>query len=271
MDCGDIVNWDGDALCLQLISNEDEWGAGGSGVAFTEDEEGVAETASVSIDSDGMGMVVYEVMDANPVAKESIDLWVWYEWEADTTADLPSPGTSQVRVGFAPLATSDGDYGFVADDVSPRPRFIDAGGSPEDAFAIRRCTTTLLFPWITNQSGFDTGVAVSNTSVDWLGTDPQAGICTVHWHGTDSAGGTFLEYPSGVIGAGEQFLFVVSALAPDFQGYIIIVCEFQFAHGFAFITDGFGGVQTLAQGYLALILHYYDNDGARMAAETLGH
>jgi hypothetical protein len=42
--------------------------------------------------------------------------------------------------------------------------------------------------------------------------------------------------------------------APEFQGYIIAVCEFQYAHGFAFITDGFGGIPALAQGYLALVI-----------------
>ena len=274
-DCSDSSNWDGDALCLHLIDGEDEWGAGGSAEGYSE-TLGVPDPVAVDID-DGMGMAVYEVMDGNPIVKESIDIDVWYEWEADTTADNPSPGTSQIRANFAPLATSDGDYGFVADPVdaddteSPRPRFIDTGGTPEDAMSIRRCTTTLLFPWVVNRSGFDTGIAISNTSADWLETDPQAGICTVHWHGYDSAGGTFPDTPSSSIDAGKQFVFLVSNEAPDFQGYVIVVCEFQFAHGFAYITDGFGGVTTTAQGYLALILHYYDNDGARMAAETLGH
>ena len=269
-DCSNSDNWvplsqGGEpALCLYLISGADDWGAGGSLAAYNANA-GVA----VSIDSDGMGMIVYEVMDNNAFATESIDVPVKYTWVADTTNDEPKPGTTQMRANFAPLATSDGPYGFVADKVSPWPRFIDTGGTPEDAFSIRRCTTTLLFPWITNQSGFDTGVAISNTSADWLGTPHQQGICTVHWHGADSAGATFSDTPSGSIGAGEQFIFLVSTEAPDFQGYIIVVCEFQFAHGFAFISDGFGGVQTLAQGYLALILEEYDKEGGfRVAPEA---
>jgi len=40
----------------------------------------------------------------------------------------------------------------------------------------------------------------------------------------------------------------------EFQGYIIAQCEFQYGHGFAFITDGFGGIPALAQGYLALVI-----------------
>ena len=271
--CSSTANWDGDALCLHLIDGEDEWGAGGS---FA-DYGSVGGPVAVDIDSDGMGMAVYEVLDGNSFATESIDIAVWYEWESDTALDEPKPGTTQIRANFAPLATLDGDYGFVADPVdaddttSPRPRFIDTGGSPVDAASIRRCTTTLLFPWVVNVAGFDMGVAISNTSADWLETENQAGICTVHWHGTDTAGGTFSDTVSSTIGAGKQFVFLVSNEAPGFTGYIIVVCEFQFAHGFGYITDGFGGITTTAQGYLALILHYYDNDGARVAAETLGH
>jgi len=44
----------------------------------------------------------------------------------------------------------------------------------------------------------------------------------------------------------------MSGLAPGFQGYIIAVCNFQFAHGFAFISDL--GARNLAMGYLALVL-----------------
>jgi hypothetical protein len=46
--------------------------------------------------------------------------------------------------------------------------------------------------------------------------------------------------------------------APEFQGYVIAVCEFQYGHGFAFITDGFGGIPALAQGYLALVIPVTD-------------
>jgi uncharacterized protein (TIGR03437 family) len=42
------------------------------------------------------------------------------------------------------------------------------------------------------------------------------------------------------------------ASTPGFQGYIIAQCQFQYAHGFAFISDL--GAQRLAQGYLALVL-----------------
>jgi hypothetical protein len=40
--------------------------------------------------------------------------------------------------------------------------------------------------------------------------------------------------------------------APNFQGYMIAVCNFQYAHGFAFVSDV--GARNLAMGYLALII-----------------
>ena len=259
-DCNDISNWDSDGLCLQLVSGADAWGAGGTSVAFG------GGTASVAIDDDGMGMVVYEVKDAHPFVTESITLDALFTWSG-SAAD---PGTAQVVVNFAPIATGlEGEYSFVADGFSPRPRFIDTGSNPADAFSLRRCTTTLLFPWITNQASFDTGVVISNTSEDWLLTPPQSGICTIHWHGTDAGGATFSDTPSGIIDAGDQFIFLVSTEASGFQGYIIVVCEFQFAHGFAFLTDGFGSLPTMAQGYLGLVLEEADSPtGLRIGPEA---
>ena len=261
-DCNLKTNWDGDALCLQLITGADAWGAGGTSAAFGDGETDVA------IDGDGMGMVVYEVKDANPFVTESWDLEPSFDWDLGAA----DPGTAQIVVNFAPIATGlEDEYSFVADDVSPRPRFIDTGGDPADAFALRRCTTTLLFPWVTNQSNFDTGFAISNTSKDWLDTAHQSGVCRVHWHGVDIDGPTDAgddTESAGIILAGDQFIFLASGARPGFQGYVIVVCEFQFAHGFAFLSNSFGAPATLAQGYLALILEKYDLGGARVAPEA---
>ena len=41
---------------------------------------------------------------------------------------------------------------------------------------------------------------------------------------------------------------------PGFQGYLIATCRFQFAHGFAFITDGPIGQARVAEGYLGLVM-----------------
>jgi hypothetical protein len=54
----------------------------------------------------------------------------------------------------------------------------------------------------------------------------------------------------------------LSTIAPTFQGYVFAICNFQFAHGFAFISDV--GARNLAMGYLALIIPDMGS-GTRMA------
>jgi hypothetical protein len=48
---------------------------------------------------------------------------------------------------------------------------------------------------------------------------------------------------------------MASSLFPGFTGYVIAVCNFQFAHGYAAVTDL--GLRNLWSSYLALEL----NDG----------
>jgi len=249
---------DGDLLRLQLVEGTDSAGAGGAPVGTS------ADMSDISL-SGGAGWVVYEVTEADPFAIEDCEVALWFEWEADTTNDLPGIGVGQATASFAPTSTV-----TTASDSAPEPRFVDTSGDPEDIFEIIRCTTTLLFPFVTNQANFDTGIAISNTSKDWLGTDPQDGSCTLHYHGSGVGGSAAPgDQTSTVLAAGEQLIFTLSsgnaaqgiAGAPEFQGYIIAQCEFQYGHGFAFITDGFGGVPALAQGYLALVIPVTPNNG----------
>jgi len=68
------------------------------------------------------------------------------------------------------------------------------------------------------------------------------------------AGGMYLmtlQHGGVVKGPAGQNVGTIGA-APGFQGYAIASCEFQFAHGYAFISDT--NAQVLAQGYLALII-----------------
>jgi hypothetical protein len=53
---------------------------------------------------------------------------------------------------------------------------------------------------------------------------------------------------------------------PGSQGYIIAVCNFQLAHGFAFVSDI--GASHLATSYLALVLP--DSARSGSAADNLG-
>ena len=54
--------------------------------------------------------------------------------------------------------------------------------------------------------------------------------------------------------SGTVYAHALSGVAAGFQGYLIAQCTFQFAHGFAFITDGVGANGGLSQGYLAGVI-----------------
>jgi hypothetical protein len=112
------------------------------------------------------------------------------------------------------------------------------------------CATTLLFPYILNSGGYDTGIAFTNASA---GTSvSQDGTCSMMFYGTGAPSTN--PYVTGTITAGTVGAFTVSSVASGFQGYAIATCNFQDAHGFAFITDGYGQAgRGLSQGYLAPI------------------
>ena len=58
-----------------------------------------------------------------------------------------------------------------------------------------------------------------------------------------------------MIAGGGQLIFTLSSTVDTtgFQGYLVAVCDFRKAYGFALILDGFGArYSTLATGYLAV-------------------
>lgn len=168
---------------------------------------------------------------------------------------------------------------FASPDSSPEtddvPRFQDSTADYDRQVLIvtQNCRTILLFPYLVQfGSSWDTGIAISNTSKDPFGTVNQTGACTLNFYGqANSAALTSGQavQTTPAIPAGGQYVGVLSAggsvLNPDgtstattagtllgFRGYMIATCQFQYAHGFAFVSDF--GSQKLAQGYLALVI-----------------
>ena len=125
--------------------------------------------------------------------------------------------------------------------------------------------------------------AISNTSRDHFanpGQRLQAGPCTIHYFGQTANGGAAPapQTTNAVIPAGGTLAFNLStggnyglAGTPGFQGYLFARCEFQYAHGFAFITDGPVGVARVAEGYLARILNGGADQSRGVSSESLGH
>ncbi len=105
--------------------------------------------------------------------------------------------------------------------------------------------TRLLVTFATNQAGFDTGIAINNTGRDSTGDIGQAGRCTIYYFGNVGGGpAPAPQTTSADVTSGGQLVFTLSSGgnlgitgAPGFQGYLEIVCAFNFAHGFAFMSD----------------------------------
>jgi hypothetical protein len=212
--------------------------------------------AELSVSSTNSATAVWEVMNTNQATNESFSFGVWTVYTANAAANAPPTGTATVNMSYAPTPTAafTAAAGAVASSSLTLPRFADTSGVGSNLFNIIQCTTSLLFPFITNQSGFDTGFAIMNTTSDPFGTKLQQGTCDFNFYGQNAPP----MYTTGIIPAGNNtapstYAFLASSIAPSFQGYMIAVCRFQLAHGYAFVSDL--GAQRLAHGYLALIMN----------------
>jgi len=110
-------------------------------------------------------------------------------------------------------------------------------------------TTNLLFTFVTNQNGFDTGISIANTTADPFGTTQVSGTCTLNFFGANAPSSPFT---TASVAAGTVFATLASTVAPGFQGYLIAQCNFPLAHGWGFVSDI--GARNLAAGYLALVI-----------------
>jgi hypothetical protein len=177
-----------------------------------------------------------------------------------------SAATYTASSSFAPTVTV--NLGPAASAVSSTfvPRFAGAAGATGLGFTTAGCQTSLLFPFLTNQAGFDTGLSIAATGTDPFMTGIAGGTCTLNMYGANPP----TTAPTLTIPAGGENHTTVSAVAPNFQGYAIAVCNFTYAHGYAFITDGFMGPgRGLSEGYVGLVIT--DRGASTGGAESLSH
>jgi hypothetical protein len=238
--------------------------AGGCNADYFPDKLDIAELSLFG----GVGTATWEVVASDPLSIQSMDFGLLLAWKANTSNNLPGLGTITVNGMFAPVSTITG-----ASSAAPVPRFADTS-SAKNAVTINQCLTNLLFPFVTNQQGFNTGMVISNTSKDPLGTSLQSGTCTLNYYGDTNGGAPPPAQTSGVVPAGDYVAWDLLSggkfgvtPTPGFQGYVIAQCKFQWAHGYAFISDT--GLQRVANGYLALVLDSGATRGG--TSETLGN
>jgi len=218
----------------------------------------------------GSGTAVWEITSVSSLSLESIDFGFIAAWRANTTNNLPGLGTITTNMSFAPLSTI-----TTASTVAPVPRFADTS-TARNTTTIAQCVTNLLFPYVTNVPGWDTGLVISNTTKDPWGHATEAGTCEINYYGDVAGGPPPPQQVSGVVPAGDYLAWGLSSggkfgvtATPGFQGYIIARCKFRYAHGYAFISDL--GAQRVANGYLALILDTFTARSDVAAGENLGN
>lgn len=285
------------------------------GTAFTPIASTVVATGGHALpavplapNSSGVATAVWEVTNSEPSTIDTLAFEVYISYTANpgaiTTANpygLPqittiSPTTNNVALSFAP-EPSQGAFAASAGTSAGTniiPRFTVLNPTTYQWISIGLCQTTLLYPFVTaNPSGglgqgFDTGLAVANTSMDPFGalgipTTPlptkanpagtlaETGSCTLYPYGwTLSSSGAQSAAPAvlkgcdlisnpvqgtncfPVVSPGTVQTVLASQVFPGFQGYVIAVCNFQYAHGYAAVTDL--GLRGLFSSYLALEL-----------------
>lgn len=248
-----------DSLALALVDGHDATGAGGSAEA-----SGTGTDMPVLL-ADGVGRAVYEVVADDPGQVEDCHIPVLFE-----TSDQRVGGArAMFAASFAPRSAVPR-----AAASAPSPRFAPALALADAEVSLAACSTRLLFPFVTNQAGFDTGLVITHGSLQAL-TDTvseQAGSCDLHFYGVggDGEDELLVQYTTA-IDPGEQLVFTFSGGNParniigmdQFQGYLIADCGYPGARGYVFMSDGFGGIADLAMGYLAPVIPF-DAEGRRL-------
>jgi len=180
---------------------------------------------------------------------------------ATAAAAFSTTPTTAITVLITPAPTSGTDI----------PTFAASSNTAININTFAACATNLLFPFVST-AGFDTGIAISNTGTDPLGTagagTTAPGGCTLFLYGTGGtppAQGTAAPFTSGA-----QLGVLASPAAPNytgtfllsqyagtgFTGYMIAQCNFLYGHGFAYIDyGGLGAPTSVALGYLAQVLN----------------
>jgi hypothetical protein len=238
-------------------------------------QSGLAQVSTFN----GAGIAVYEVLYSDPFNPEQLKVPVVVAYVANPGNNLPAPNVqTQISAQFAPQSSVG-----TASSGDPIPRFAP-GVTPVNLYIIFKCSCNLLFPFVTNQLGYDTGVAISNTSLDsgtGFGTTPQTGAITLNYY-CGQAGCTSppQQTTTSAVPAGQQLTFTLSGggnygvqATPGFQGYIIAQAQFQYCHAYAFITAQ-GSLPTTAganTGYIALEMDFALPSRTNNSSEVLGH
>jgi hypothetical protein len=221
---------------------------------------GNIQLVALTPDANGSATAVWEILESNPASQEQAEFAVFYSETGNQNAGTPATSPAgTVSMSFAPTVSA-------YNGSSSIPRF--APSSTSSTFInVALCVTEILFPFVNTTPGFDTGISIANTTADPQGSNQQTGPCTLNFYGSGAGTTTTSPFPSagGNIAPGTINAEQISNIRNNFQGYVIAVCNFQLAHGFALFSDT--GIRNWATSYLGLTL----GTGKRSGFESLAH
>lgn len=203
------------------------------------------------------------VSDSDPTANETalIDVTVTI-----TASKLPIAATViNAKVSLAPIGNAFGTNNAII--VTPVPRYAALDLGPVQVVNTTSSNTVMLIPYATTELGFDTGIAIANTTTD-PGKANMGNLATarkqsgpIHFYfysqipkaGTtlppagdvqlsDNTVGSGLD-ASGNLPSGSTFVVLLSELLAkanlpaDFQGYVFAVTSFSNGHGQYFVSN----------------------------------
>jgi len=244
------IEWQSTTPCYLLNSNDPFYCSGGSlgvsgpGMPSVSDNVGSnPPTKTVSF--------TFTTISEDAGSAENMDICFKF-WSRGQLPPGYEPVTAQVSMGPTVRIP---DFTGTVEATQP---------SPLDVIDISDCQTFLLFPYVTDLYGYDTGISISNTTLDPFATDPtlapylwqgsakpQDGGCTIYVY---QNGALYTSFPTGTIMHGSTFSFLLAGPAPGTNGYAFAVCNFQNAHGQATIQYSDPGTLVTETGYLADVI-----------------
>lgn len=238
------------------------------------DSTGVAVGDTVDITSDSSSFTVYYklVTDSDPTLSEWIEVVVGISTK-DASLPIPS-GTVTYTASMAPIGPAFDSKGNPIPESDTThfiiPRFKDVPIAAQTLLSVAGSTTTLLIPYagVTASSGFDTGLAVANTTTD-PNTDSETSITGITSPVVQEGTVTFYFYQqqvgttapttfsyttkagspgngvdaNGLVPSGSTYVVLLTQLlnaagvTGDFAGYIFVVTNFTNAHAQYVLTD----------------------------------
>ena len=198
-----------------------------------------------------------------PVSQSSVDV-VWVACTSITGGTAPLPATAvTAQVTMAPTGSALSSTGGVlaAINTGQIPRYqlaLVPATTPPVVVQFPAAASTLLIPFATVGGGYNTGIAVSNTTTDPLGSPSlataQNGSLTFTLFDNSGTVKTYTTVASspgsgltaGVLNSGKTYLVNLSeiltaaAAGATFNGYIFVQTNFTNAHGAAYVYNGAG-------------------------------